>query len=322
MNLLVGYDGSQCATQAIEDLANARLPATHVTATVASIADILPMAMEADVAALPTPAAREWARRARDAFDDIRRLADEGTTRLRRVRPDWDVRPRTVADSPHWGLVTLANETGANLIVVGSHGRTAVGRFFLGSVSFNTVLYAKCTARIGRRKISAKDDGRPPEELKPVRLVVGWDGSTNAEATVNEVASRSWPSGSQVRLVTALDVRLATFMPAVDLVAIGYPAPMPTALPRDMEETLRAGAGNAAARLRASGFEVAEPVMRLGNPKHVLIDEAKAWDADCVFVGAHGLSRVERAILGSVSGAVAERSPCSVEVVRMQGINK
>jgi len=35
-----------------------------------------------------------------------------------------------------------------------------------------------------------------------------------------------------------------------------------------------------------------------------------------VFVGAKGMSRVHRVLLGSVSGAVAVRAGCSVEVVR------
>jgi nucleotide-binding universal stress UspA family protein len=56
--------------------------------------------------------------------------------------------------------------------------------------------------------------------------------------------------------------------------------------------------------------------MKEGDPKHVLLDEAEQWGADCLFVGARGLSRIERFLLGSVSAAVAARAQCSVEVVR------
>jgi nucleotide-binding universal stress UspA family protein len=52
-----------------------------------------------------------------------------------------------------------------------------------------------------------------------------------------------------------------------------------------------------------------------GDPKHALVAAAREWQADCVFVGARGLTRVERFLLGSVSTSVAMRAPCSVEVV-------
>ena len=48
----------------------------------------------------------------------------------------------------------------------------------------------------------------------------------------------------------------------------------------------------------------------------MLVDEARAWNADCVFLGAKGHGRIKRMIIGSVSAAVAARAHCSVEVVR------
>jgi len=70
-----------------------------------------------------------------------------------------------------------------------------------------------------------------------------------------------------------------------------------------------------AAPLRTRGLTVSS-VIKEGDPKHVLLDEAERWGADCIFVGARGLSRVERFLLGSVSAAVAARAHCSVEIVR------
>jgi hypothetical protein len=54
-------------------------------------------------------------------------------------------------------------------------------------------------------------------------------------------------------------------------------------------------------------------------PKSVLPDEAASWGADCIFVGARGLSRFERFRLGSVSAATAACAHCSVEIVRFGG---
>jgi nucleotide-binding universal stress UspA family protein len=67
--------------------------------------------------------------------------------------------------------------------------------------------------------------------------------------------------------------------------------------------------------VRASGLVVSS-VVKEGDPRQVLIDEAEQWEADCIFVGARGLRSFERFLLGSVSTAVVARAHCSVEVVR------
>jgi nucleotide-binding universal stress UspA family protein len=52
------------------------------------------------------------------------------------------------------------------------------------------------------------------------------------------------------------------------------------------------------------------------DPKQLLCEEAERWGADCIFVGAKGVGRLERLLIGSVSSAVAARAHCSVEVIR------
>ena len=53
-----------------------------------------------------------------------------------------------------------------------------------------------------------------------------------------------------------------------------------------------------------------------GQAADVIMREAEAWGADCIYVGARGLNRLERFLIGSVSASVAARAGCSVEVVR------
>jgi nucleotide-binding universal stress UspA family protein len=114
-----------------------------------------------------------------------------------------------------------------------------------------------------------------------------------------------------VRLVTALDISMSTA-----LAFRRQPAETGTAT-KDVETSVSIAqtVEPLADLLRSQGLTVAS-VMKEGDPKHVLLDEAGQWEADCIFVGARGLSRVERFLLGSVSAAVAARAHCSVEVVR------
>ena len=48
----------------------------------------------------------------------------------------------------------------------------------------------------------------------------------------------------------------------------------------------------------------------------MILNEANEWNAKSIFMGARGLSRLQRFLLGSVSSSVAARAHCSVEVVR------
>ena len=72
-------------------------------------------------------------------------------------------------------------------------------------------------------------------------------------------------------------------------------------------------------KLCAAGLDAAVMIRR-GNPKDEVIEEAESWGAHCIFVGAKGMRGIERLLLGSVSSAVAARAHCSVEVVRPKQI--
>jgi nucleotide-binding universal stress UspA family protein len=74
-------------------------------------------------------------------------------------------------------------------------------------------------------------------------------------------------------------------------------------------------AGQVAETLRSAGI-AATAVVSEGPVAPCLIRQAEEFEADCIFVGARGLRRVERFLIGSVSSTVAMHAPCSVEVIR------
>src|SRR5262249_30397143 len=116
--------------------------------------------------------------------------------------PTWDVHAEACADSPAWAIIKKADTWQPDLIVVGSHGRSAVSRFLLGSVSQKVLTEAHRSVRVGR-------SSRQPAAA-PVNVLIGVDGSPDAIAAVHAVAAREWPAGSAARLLTALDARMCT----------------------------------------------------------------------------------------------------------------
>ena len=57
---------------------------------------------------------------------------------------DVEVEPRLVEGEPADTIVNLARERGADLIVIGSHGRTGLSRLLMGSVAEHVVRTAGC----------------------------------------------------------------------------------------------------------------------------------------------------------------------------------
>jgi nucleotide-binding universal stress UspA family protein len=305
MKILIAYDGSDCANAALEDLQRAGLPCV-AEALIMSVADVfLPPSSSPEPALpaeVPVAVQRAWAQ-ATHAVEEARALAQHAHTHLLTFFPAWDIRAEACADAPAWAIVKKADTWQPDLIVVGSHGRSALGRLWLGSVSQKILTEARGSVRVGR--------SHRQTNTAPVRLLIGVDGSPDAAAAVRAVAAREWPAGSVVRLVTALDARMSTALAFMHLSGqIG--TEMSEA---DESVWMSRTVDTMATPLHQRGLAVAS-VIRAGDPKHVLLDEAEHWGADCLFVGARGLGRVERFLLGSVSAAVAARAHCSVEVVR------
>jgi nucleotide-binding universal stress UspA family protein len=313
MRILIGYDGSDCSNVAIDDLARAGL-GEDVEARVMTIADVYPhlpesffQAEQQAQLAQMTPVVRRAHELAMSAMTEAKETAAQGARRVGSRFPGWKVEPGFAAGTPASSLLGEAGTWGADLIVVGSEGRGAFGRALLGSVSRNVVTHASCSVRVARHR---KD--RDPTVDLPPRIVLGLDGSPNAAAALNAVALRKWPPGTEVRVLVALDVRLATVLPTMTH-EFAWPVP----IDRESQDWPKHAADAAAKELERAGVK-AVPVVRDGDPKRVLIEESDEWPADCIVVGARGLSRIEGILLGSVSSAVAARARCSVEVVRFE----
>jgi nucleotide-binding universal stress UspA family protein len=307
MKILIAYDGSSYANAALDDLPRAGLPRV-AEALILSVAEVFLPPTSSQTLALPAQvsAAVQRARaQAAQALEEAYAIAQQGRTHLLTSFPAWDVRAEACADSPAWAVIKQADAWQPDMIVVGSHGRSAVGRFLLGSVSQKVLSEAHGSVRVGR--------GHRQTTEARVHLLIGIDGSPDAAAAVRAVAAREWPPGSAARLVTALDARMSTAIaftqPSADMGIAVSDADAAAWMTRTVEAM--------AAPLEAQGLTVSSLITE-GDPKHVLLDEAERWGADCLFVGARGLSRVERFLLGSVSAAVAARAHCSVEVVRLE----
>jgi nucleotide-binding universal stress UspA family protein len=313
MRLLIAYDGSSFSKIALDDLRRAGLP-PDTEAMVLSVADVWgpsapPDAYEGTSSELDRVIrvrAQENRQHVAEAVEQARALATEAAQSVQAAFPEWNVRAEACSGAPAWELLKQAEAWPSDLVVVGTQGRTALGRLLLGSVSQKVLSEAHCSVRVARQ--SAGEAGSPP------RILVAVDGSAHAETVVRAVAARSWPSGSEIRLLVVDD--------PFNRPAAGSPhgsSDDPSAdTTEEPEAWLNQVIETASQILGSTGPKVSHAV-RWGDARHAIVEESKEWQADSIFVGARGLGRLKRLLLGSISSAVATHAPCSVEVVRSRG---
>ena len=308
MRVLIGYDGSESSDQALEDLKKAGLPrrvdAVVMTGAETSIYGFDETAV-ATVGPLPLMVrqAAQSAKNVRDnVIDHAQEMARKGAERLSEAFPLWNVQIDVPLGSAAWAIVRKAEEWNADLIVVGAGGYSSLGRL-IGSVSQLVLTHAPCSVRVARARSS-----RHPREL---RILAGIDGSADCENALRAIEAREWPENTHLRLVYSIHHGIASIR-------------IPHLIPPDIRIAPEATAQRRAAIRLAEEFAtrmrsrlpMTTTFVEEGNPKNVLVQEAEEWSADCVFVGARGLSAARRFLLGSVSMAVAARAGCSVEVAR------
>ena len=129
-----------------------------------------------------------------------------------------------------------------------------------------------------------------------MKLLLAVDSSTTLNILVDEVTGRSWPEGTEARVLSVVD-GVAGVRQEV----------------RRKEEEVTA---LAVERLRSAGIPTEVTIMR-GNPKDAIPPAAREWATDLILVRAHNHADFKNFMLGSVAKSVVENALCSVEVVRI-----
>ena len=286
--ILIGHDGSQASNAAIRDLKGAGLP-ERMSATILTAVDTLipPAAKAFGISGLSLKQLREVSA---ISIKRGRNSAETAAQALKAIFPRWTIRTEVREASPTQALIEKARSWNADLIAVGAHGHSHLGRF-MGSVSQLVLTQAPCSVRVGRRRINKGRDAK---------ILVAVDGSAGSERALEAVAGRTWPTNSQIAVISVL-------------------RPYEIALRNEKRYQVREAAGRVlehfADRFREKLPKVSFRIA-IGDPKFLISQEAAAWGADCIFVGARSLSSARRLWLGGVSMAIAARASCSVEVVR------
>ena len=144
MRILLAIDGSSHSQAAVDEVARRPWPSKSTVRVMSVFQPYTPPATEfvlagatlEDIRQQQVSTAEEIATRAVDA------LTSTGVATETAVREG----------DPRSAIVDEAEEWGADLIVVGSHGRTGLSRWLLGSVAQAVVGHAPCSVEVVRQR--------------------------------------------------------------------------------------------------------------------------------------------------------------------------
>jgi nucleotide-binding universal stress UspA family protein len=203
------------------------------------------------------------------------------------------------------GLSGYAGAVHADLIVLTSHGRGPVSRFWLGSVAERLLHVATVPVLVHR----AGSVARPERDaaFRPRNLLVPLDGSLTAVSALAPAAEMARLFGAGLRLFRVVE-------PAPFL-ATSKDDPMFVALERQARDDL----ARVAVALRHRDLHLETEVV--ANEPAATAILAAAEQADLIVMASHGRGRVARFLLGSVTDKVVRGAPCPVLVVRSPSPN-
>lgn len=137
-------------------------------------------------------------------------------------------------------------------------------------------------------------------------ILLPTDGSKGAESAVERAIELARISDATLHVLYVVDTSAAETMDGHGGFAL-------SALEEAGQETV----GKVADRVRASGVENVSSVVERGVPHRTILEYADERDIDCIVMGTHGRTGVERFLLGSVTEKVVRLSEVPVLTVRL-----
>ncbi|WP_226023832.1 universal stress protein [Halomicrobium salinisoli] len=199
-------------------------------------------------------------------------------------------------DAVHRAIVDDADDHDADLVVMGTHGRTGLDRIALGSVTERTLRVSPVPV------LTVSDDASADPGLDSV--LVATDGSDGANAAADHAIALCAATGAALRVVHV-----------VNLTPLWGSAGSAAILDA-LEEFGQRAVDDVIRRAEAAGVRSTEASVLSGTPARGIVDDADDHDVDLIVMGTHGRTGLDRYLLGSVTEHVVRLSDRPVLTLR------
>lgn len=204
------------------------------------------------------------------------------------------------------GIVDEAAELPADLIVIGTHGRSGFEHFALGSVAEKVVRRARCPVIT----VPPSDRAVPHSGAPFKRIVCAVDFSEASLKGLEHAYALAQESDAQLIVTHVIDWPEDASLPEPLAKAIA-------ATRHEWEEEKR----RQLKRLVPESADLwcrPEELLLVGAPAKELLRLATDRKADLIIMGVHGRGPLDLAVFGSTAHKVAREAPCPVMTVRVR----
>ena len=221
-----------------------------------------------------------------------------------------EVEPAILIGSAADEIIKYADKNDVGLVVMGTHGRSGISRWAVGSVANKVIRGTKAPVMLVRSRESC-----PVAKSRLLtRVVVPLDGSEVGEAALPYV----------IDMATKLDMEVILFQ-AVSLAYHVYASgEIVSQVPYTNQEmqpvvaSVRAYLDKVADRLKAKNLRVRTDA-KTGSAADSIIKAADEFQADLVAMSTHGRSGISRWVFGSVAERVLQAGTTPLLLVRAPG---
>ncbi len=260
---------------------------------------------------LQTPLAKLMVVSGEQVMTEALALVDEMARLIQAALPSAHVSKRVIGGPVKEEIISVARDWGADMIIAGSHGRNQLDRILLGSVSLMLVSEAPCPVLLVKpRAKSARKKLDAGTEKGPLRILIALDETKSAGEIIKLVNEHSWKQPAQFKLISVIA------NPALGLIAN---SPALDEFYEESKHVRSATVRKLALKLRDHYHspEIFEEIL-VGDPKKMIVDAAKEWNADVIVIGCRHGKTLHKMIFGSVSLAVLCTAPCPVLMLRQK----
>lgn len=214
-------------------------------------------------------------------------------------------RPHVLYGHANEQILLFTKETAIDLIIMATHGRSGVTRWWIGSVAENIVTEATLPVLLIRSKHLRENEANKTKTFH--HILVPLDGSSLGESALQHVgilASKLEATINLLHVIHSFD-GLGFDIPGYDL----------KIMTKKLSDSGKKYLKNISEKLKNKGIKTSSKVI-VGNPANTIIDYALQEKVDLVAMSTHGRSGITRWVLGSVADKVLRESSLPLWLVR------